>query len=626
MSGEDTLDIEIIEIRDFIAARPAFELLPTEELDRIAKKIQVRYLRSGTTLMAPGDRVEMLSIVRSGALETHSPEGQLLARLDEGEAAGVRALLRGGQAVNQIIAIEDSLIYQIPAKEFHQLREAYPQFAYFYGPQGAARLRGAMDHASSGGDQMGLVSRRVAELVGRKVITITPAASVRDAARVMTENRVSCILVTDDDLLVGILTDRDLRTRIVVEGRSVDTAVSEVMSRQPMSIDASSLLFDALLTMTRNSIHHLPVVRDGRPIGVITSNDILRTQTRSVVFLAGDIHRQTTAEDMAKILTQVPHLVHEMVASGAGAYTIGHAVSALTDATTERLIKLAEDRFGPAPVPYCWIAAGSQARFEQTAQSDQDNCLVLADSYDAAQHGAYFKDFADFVCAGLDTCGYVFCPGDVMAKTDEWRQPLKVWRGYFHKWVNIPDPKALMLASVFFDMRPIAGDFSLFETLHADVLNHARGNGIFLAYMVQNALTHQPPLGLFRHLVVIHGGEHNNTLDLKHTGVVPIVDLARVYALDAGIEATNTQDRLQAISDGKIISKDGARDLIAALEFLGLTRLHHQARQIREGTKADNYMPPQELSSFERSHLRDAFSVVKSMQAAAATRYRGGMG
>lgn len=621
------MDIEIIEIRDFIAARSPFELLPTEELDRIAKKIQVRYLRAGTELMAPGDKVELLSIVRSGALETHSPEGQLLARLDEGEAAGVRALLRGGQAVNRIVALEDSLIYQVPADDFHRLRDSYPQVSYFFGPQGAARLRGALDHASaSGGDQMGLITRRVAELVGRKVIVTTPTTTVRDAAQTMTESRVSCILVVEGELLVGILTDRDLRTRIVVAGLSGETLVGDVMTVTPMSIDASALLFDALLTMTRNSIHHLPVVRDGKPIGVITSNDILRAQTRSVVFLAGDIHRQTTAEGMARILENVPDLVYEMVGAGAGAYTIGHAVSALTDATTERLIKLAEQNLGPPPVPYVWVAAGSQARFEQTAQSDQDNCVVISDDYDAALHGEYFKALTRFVCSGLNTCGYVYCPGDVMAQTDQWRQPLSVWREYFRKWVDVPDPKALMLASVFFDMRPIAGDMEIFNTLQAEVKKRASGNRIFLAYMVSNALTHQPPLGLFRNLVVIHGGEHNNTLDLKHTGVVPLVDLARIYALDAGIEATNTHDRLQAAGDAKIISNDGARDLIDALEFLGLTRLHHQARQIRDGAKADNYLQPQELSSFERSHLRDAFSVVKSMQAAASARYRGGHG
>lgn len=616
------MTVEILEIRDFIAARHPFDLLPEDELATLAAAITVRYLRRDSVLMEPGDNVEALSLVRSGALETFTPEGALLARLGEGEAGGIRALLRGGRAVNRIVAIEDALLYQLPAEHFHRLRDAYPSFAYFFAPHAGDRLRGVR----GGSDTLGLTTRRVGELISREPVTVSPGTTVQEAASIMSKAGISCLLVVEEEALCGILTDRDLRARVVAAGLDITQPVSAIMSSPPLSVQASDWLFEAMLTLSRHNIHHLPVVRDGKPMGVVTTTDLLRTQTRSVVFLASDIHRRTTAEGIRDTLIHIPDLVYELVEAGASARSVGNAITALADAATQRLIQLAEQEMGPAPVPYCWIACGSQARFEQTARSDQDNCLVISDDYRAEEHGAWFKEFTTRVCMGLDIAGYVLCPGEMMAMTDQWRQPLDQWKRYFRRWIGQPEPKALMLSSVFFDMRPIAGDTRLFKELRDEVLTRAKGARIFLAHLTSNALTHQPPLGFFRNFVLISGGDHDKTLDLKHSGIVPIVDLARIYALDSGQAAVNTYERLEAAREAGKISKQGADDLIDALEFLGLVRLRHQARQIRAGARADNYVPPSELSGFERSHLKDAFAVVKSMQGAATTTYRGGMG
>jgi CBS domain-containing protein len=178
------------------------------------------------------------------------------------------------------------------------------------------------------------------------------------------------------------------------------------------------------------------------------------------------------------------------------------------------------------------------------------------------------------------------------------------------------------LSSIFFDLRLIHGDETLFEDLHKTVLEKCRKNRIFQAYMAANALTHRPPIGFFRNIVLIHGGDHDHTMDLKHNGIVPIVDLARVYALAGGITAVNTFDRLEAAREAKVLSNDGAEDLRDALEFISMVRLHHQASRIRAGVPADNFVPPEELSSFDRSHLKSAFGVVKTMQAALSGSYQ----
>ncbi|MHB8951305.1 MAG: putative nucleotidyltransferase substrate binding domain-containing protein, partial [Rhodoferax sp.] len=299
----------------------------------------------------------------------------------------------------------------------------------------------------------------------------------------------------------------------------------------------------------------------------------------------------------------------------------GHIVTAITDALTIRLIQLAEAQLGPAPIDYVWVAAGSQARSEQTAKSDQDNCLILDDNFEEAAHGAYFRAFSKYVCDGLAACGYIHCPGEMMAMTDTWRQPRRVWADYFHTWVDQPKPKALMLTCVFFDLRAIHGKAELLESLRREVLARTKGNSLFLAHMVGNALKHRPPLGLFGTISLIRGGENARTIDLKHSGIVPIVDLARVYALAGGIAAVNTHDRLEAVGQAGEVSEQGARDLRDALEFLAKLRIAHQARQTQQNQAPDNFLALEELSNFERSHLKEAFSVVQTLQGVLQNRY-----
>jgi CBS domain-containing protein len=231
---------------------------------------------------------------------------------------------------------------------------------------------------------------------------------------------------------------------------------------------------------------------------------------------------------------------------------------------------------------------------------------------------------ARYVSDGLNAAGYFYCPGDMMATATRWCQPVRVWKGYFNKWIAQPDNEAQMLASVMFDLRPIAGDVSLFEGAQEETLKKARANSIFRAHMVGNSLKHQPPLGLFRGFATIRSGEHKDTIDMKHAGVVPVVDLGRVYALMGGLTMVNTRDRLVAGQEAGVVSASGAKDLIDAFDLIASIRLEHQAKMIREGRKPDNFLAPSSLSELERNHLKDAFVVVKTMQSAAANSH--GMG
>lgn len=491
-------------------------------------------------------------------------------------------------------------------------------------PQGN-RLRGAVERLTRGDDTgINLLTVPLTELIARDPITLPPTASIQQAAKVMAERRVSSMLVVEDDKLVGIVTDRDLRIRVLAAGLPYDRPLNEIMTPYPTTVPSSAYGFEALLAMARGNVHHLPVVDEGKVRGMITATDLLERRATSAVYLVGDIHKRRTPADLAEVSKLLPRILVSLVDANASAHSAGHVISAIGEALTCRLLVLAEESLGPPPVPYAWLAAGSLARFEQTALSDQDNGLLLSDDYDPEQHGEYFEQLARYVCDGLDACGYIYCPGDVMAMNPEWRQPLAQWKRYFDRWIEQPEPKALMLSSIFFDLRPLYGDFELFQQLSNHVLEKSKKNRIFLSYMTANAMTHQPPLGFLRNFVLIRDREHANTLDLKHNGVVPVVDLARIYALAAGLAPVNTRERLEAVAGAGELSTSGGADLLDALEFIGTVRLQHQARQIKRGEKPDNFVSPKVLSQFERKHLKDAFGVVRTLQSALTQRFQSG--
>ncbi len=313
-----------------------------------------------------------------------------------------------------------------------------------------------------------------------------------------------------------------------------------------------------------------------------------------------------------------------MLAEGRGPRAIGHMASDIADRVTTRLLQAAERRLGPPPVPYAWLAAGSQGRRELTAGSDQDNGLLLDDTFEEDRHRAYFTALGAQVCDGLHECGYVHCPGEMMAMTRRWCQPVSVWRSYFSEWIDQPEPKALMLSSVFFDFRAIAGAEPLFLRLRDFVLEKTGRNTIFLAYLARNAMSRTPPIGFFRTFVLARGGAHAGTMDLKIRGVTPIVEMSRVHALSAGIEAVNTFDRLETLGRRGVVSPGGAKGLLEALELIGSVRLRHQVRMASEGLRPDNHIRLEALSAIERKQLRAAFVLVRTMQSAMEAKYRHG--
>ncbi len=577
------------------------------------------------TLLSQGSLATRLGWLIRGEVTLQDPDLGLSVHLQAGELFGFGATPDHQLATWQALAASDCQVAWLTPEAVIEMCQNQAELLIFFPsmPPYPSEL-GLSSQGSESVAPLNLLSTPIRTLIKREPITLAPHVSIREAAETMQNLRVSSVLLVEQGQLFGLITDRDLRNRVVAQGLDSSRPVADIATLAPLTVSANSPAFDALLLMARHNIHHVPVMDGERIAGMITATDLTEQHSTSAVYLAGDIYKQTTLERLTRISSKVKHLQQHLAAADASAYSTGHIVTAITDALTVRLIQLAEARLGPAPIDYVWVAAGSQARNEQSAKSDQDNCLILDDAYDEVLHGEYFKTLSTSVCDGLAACGYIHCPGEMMAMTDTWRQPRHRWAQYFHKWINEPEPKALMLTCVFFDLRAIHGHFPLLDDLRRDVLQRTQGNSLFLAHMVGNALKHRPPLGLFGTISPIRSGPHAGTIDLKHSGIVPIVDLARVYALADGLAAVNTSDRLDAAAQASEVSAQGARDLKDALEFLSKLRIAHQARQIQTGQAPDNHLSLNELSNFERSHLKEAFSVVQRLQGVLGQRYQSG--
>lgn len=616
------MQIELLEIRDHLQRFPPFDALPDDSLDAIARQVEVAYFKAGTDILLYGAAIHELHYVRSGAVEIYRRNGALYNRLSEGDIFGQAGLLRSNKVRFPARAIEDSLIYFIPATVFAQLCEEHDGFAEFVEAEGQSRLKSAVE---SQGQASELIQIKVRKLISRQPVTASPHTSVQQAAQLMTEQSVSSLVIVDDSTpaagMVGILTDRDLRTRVLAMGLDSTTPVSEVMSPNPITIQADDSVFDAMLSMLRHNIHYLPVVQRRRPIGIINLSDIIRYESQSSLYLVNSIFNQPDVAGLQSLLPDLRATFIRMVNDHATAHMVGSAMAGIGRAFTQRLLELAEQTLGPPPVPYCFMVAGSMARDEQLLVTDQDNALVLDDRFDPAQHDAYFAALAQFVSDGLAACGYSYCKGGIMASNAQWRQPLSVWRDYFQQWIDNPKPQTLLHSCIFFDLDGVYGEVELVENLKDLLAQKASSNPAFLAALARNALNRTPPLGFFRTFVMETDGQQKHIINLKGRGTAPLTDLIRVHALACGSKAQNSLERLDAIGKTKLLQPEALGQLRYALEFLSLVRVRHQAMAAAEGAQPNNYIEPEKVSASDRHNLKEAFQVLSNAQKFMRFRY-----
>ena len=475
--------------------------------------------------------------------------------------------------------------------------------------------------------EIALFAHRLRDLVKRPPVVASPDLSVVEIARLLSREAVGSVVITTGGGAVGIVTDHDLRYKVLAEARDATTTpVSAVMSSPVVTLPPDALAFDALLEMTRRHVRHVVVVDDGRVAGVVSSRDLLPS-TMHPVAVARDITSAPSIDALAALAPRVTDVIRSLLAEDGHVHDIARLVAELNDRIVVRVLDLVSVELRAAalapPVPYAWLAFGSEGRREQTLWTDQDNGLVYSDPPPDVSDAAagFFATFAERTIAALVKIGFPPCSGGAMASNEPWRQPVSVWEGYVDRWISSPSPQHILAAAMYFDLRLVAGDAGLAARISARIHDRAPRAQRFLALMARDVVDRRVPLTLFGGVGVQRSGPHRGTVDLKGAGCLQLVGAARVHALELGLGETNTRDRFLAAGEQGLYTKDDVIEISDAYEHLLRLRLTHQLERLAAGEPPDNHVDPERLSHRDGLLLRDALKTVGRVQQRLRERY-----
>lgn len=621
----------------FLGKVPPFQFLDEENLQAVARNLSMEFYPRGMVILKQdGLPSDSLRIIKKGGVKVSmtSEDGDevVIDYRGEGDTFGFLSMVGKDRIRSNVVAVEDTICYLLGQEMVLKLLDSNLVFTEYFLKSHITKYidrtyREMQDKSMFyGGSDRLLFTTRVGDMAIKDVVSTGEDTPIREAAQIMTENRISSLIIVDrNDLPTGIVTDRDLREKVVARDRSVQEPVKGIMTTTLIRVDARDYCFEAVLRMLKYNIHHIMVIKDGRLFGVVTNHDLMLLQGTSPLSLTKDIESQQTIEGLVPVSKKINNIVGLLLKEGGKASNITKVITEINDRLVRKVIEVVERKMGRPPLAYCWIVFGSEGRKEQTFKTDQDNALVYADpTTDAEAETArkYFASFAGQVRDGLLQCGFPPCPANYMASNPQWNQPVRTWKKYFSTWVATPTAEAVLNSVAFFDFRPMCGDALLAEQLRDHLHAVLQDQKVFLGYLANMAIKNSPPIGFLKSFVVEKGGEHKDELNLKIKGIAPLVDILRLFALERGVRETSTLERLEVLRTKHTIVQEYADDLEQAFEFIMLLRIHHQYAQISSGETPDNFINPNRLSNLEKRSIKEAFQLVAKIQDTIIERYK----
>lgn len=619
-------------IRNFLSDFSPFDLLSEEDRDLAARSLSKSHQFRDMTLFVQNKTIlNYLYIVFEGRLERFIAEGDtksMHAFLEEKDVyGGLSLLFNKGISIRTVRTLEDAILLRLPQDVFLRLcSRSAPFFRYFRDDfarkiENISYLSSIAQNGQPSTDDvpMGFLNQPLRKIIRKKSILACPAQNtVQSAAQRMTEHKQSAVVVSGGKgENLGLMTDHDLRKKVVAAGRSFSIPVREVMSAPLITVTPDTLVFEAMLGMMQHGIKHLVVLDEaGHLHTMLDEQDFLLAQGRSPVFLMHDIREATEVATLSSLYSHQPGLITSLLEQGARVEHLNRIITAVSDAILEKIMEMSLAETGPPPVPFAFMLLGSEGRREQTLKTDQDNAIVFQDVAEEKRKEtqAFFLGLAERVCDRLNQVGYAYCEFEIMAKNPRWCQPLSHWKHNFRTWIREAQPEDLLQASIFFDFRAGYGEDALVSDLHRFLYETLGGWEAFFRLLAENALHFKPPLDFFGNFILQSKKGKKNLLDIKGPMRL-IVDFARLYALKNGIAHTNTFDRLQSMAEQNILEKNLANELIKAYSVLMQTRLNHQAKSITEMNVApNNDINPRLLTHIEQQMMREAFKRIRKAQ------------
>ena len=600
-----------MDIPSFLRTYPPFDSIDEDHLERIVRSARIEFYGAGDVILRRGgDPAQAMYVVRKGAVEL-TDDQQVIDLLAEGEIFGHTSMLSNMSPSFTCRVHEDTILYLIARDEAEHLLGTHSGLAFL-----STSLRRRLVRALDGLDPQTVDPWQtpVGSLVRRPPVGLSSRATVREAAETMSRERVSSLLI-DGDGSRGIVTDRDLRSRVLSAGLSPETPVGEIMSFPVVTVPNDLMVAEVTALMLERGMHHVPVTdAAGAVLGVVTEVDLMALELKAPFSLKADIERGTTPNEVVAQGKRLPDAVGTLVEANVDPVDVGHVVAVIVDSLTRRLLELGIKEFGDPPCPWSWLALGSEARQEQALLTDQDNALVIdpgTESLDAVD--PYFEQLARFVNLHLERSGIPRCKAGVIAANAEWRHTPAGWEERLGRWMGEGTWVGGAMVAIALDYRAVAGPLEI-EPVFDRLIRTASAQPKFIKRIGSTALEARPPAGFVGDTVTHRGSGAAAALDIKQGGITLITNLARTYSLMSGSSENRTLRRLHGAADTGRLTRDMVHGLEEAFRLLWQTRLEHQVHLVRSGRRPDGQVDPGDLGPLARQGLRDAFRIINVAQ------------
>ena len=633
-------EFPLARILEFVGGVVPFDTLSAKELNRVVSLMDIAYYPRGKVILeAGGVPAEHLFIIHSGSVKVTVPSDTadeiLVDVRGEGEIFGAVSLISGKKALFTVTAREDLLAFLLPADEFRRLMDEYDTFSRHFSFSLARNLEavlqvtdtyaGQLSGAESFSQMASHVRRRVADLMSANVLTCPLTTTVREVAQMMTERGVGSIIIESEHGPVGLLTDTDLRSRVLATGLSPLAPVIEVMSHPPLTISHQAFAFEAMLEMTRHGVHHLLVTEGEHLVGVVSDHDIKVVTGSSPVGLAREIDYISSLSELEKIPQRVYSVLEMLLRLGSSAEYMMDLLSEVSDRLTLKLFEVTErqmeeEGLGRLPTSYCWLALDDAGRREQAPPSRQTHALIYSDVLPEMQARVkeWFLGFSRRICQGLNTCGRSLNPSGILAKEPEWCRSASEWHRMYMDWIKAPRTIHSPDPGVFLDFRQVQGEAGFAARLREDVWESVHQNPVVLRHLADICVRDRAPLGFLRQSIVERNGSYTDLLDLKRI-LNPIIGAARIMALEHKISETNTLGRLSELALQGVIGERLAANLREVFNFVTIFRISLYLKE--NGRETDELVAPVKLNSLQRKTFKESFAVVNELQVLVSQRY-----
>ena len=640
-------NIIVHRVAEFLKRFPPFSFLSKEVLEKVAASVEIRYLEKGEILFRQGQAAEAhFYILKEGAIiltESVQNKEEIRDQCDEGDVFGVLALLGKRPYLLSAEVQENSLVYAIPVAIFEEVLEQNSRVALYFAAgfaSGQVVVRQDLSEAQKARGAFKIKSRDHSLMIfsdhseikfSEKVLICSPEDTIQEAAALMSAKHVSSIVICKSDLKpLGIITDKDLRNKVVSQGIPLDTVASKIMSTPILTRRKDASFSDLYLTMIKHRLHHLVLTEDGTdksPVcGIISDHDVLLSMGNSPAVLIHGLMNTLDLKEMRLICDQAEQMLTYYLENELTMDFVASVMTEVNDIIIKQALRIAENSLSKEDevlrnIPFCFLSLGSEGREEQLLRTDQDNALVYEDVPEALEEAAhaYFLKLGTAMVEVILACGFAPCPGDIMASNPKWVQPMSKWKSYFSEWIIRPTEEAILSSTIFFDFRAVAGNLGLGETLSLHIYEEIQKKKVFLNFLAKNALMNPPPLGFFKDFVVEKSGEHKNEFDIKSRAMMPLADLARLLILSHGVIGVNNTfkrfDRLVELEPNyEALFKQAAK----AYEILMRTR----ALEGLKNQSSGRFIQPENLGKLERQLLKNTFSPISELQDIVKVRFQ----